>query len=60
VLSLTGSARVIWDGPEVSSFAGAERLLQFRPSAGLLWHGVLRNWSRAEQSPQLSGTGTWP
>jgi predicted pyridoxine 5'-phosphate oxidase superfamily flavin-nucleotide-binding protein len=60
VLSLTGSAHVIWDGPEVSSFAGAERLLQLRPSAGLLWQGVLRDWSGAEPSPQLSGTGIWP
>lgn len=60
VLSLTGSARVIWDGPEVASFAGAERLLQLCPSAGMLWQGVLRDWSGAEPSPQLSGTGIWP
>jgi hypothetical protein len=50
VLSLTGTAHVVWDGPEVASFAGAERLLQFRPRSGLLWQGVLRGWSAAEQS----------
>jgi predicted pyridoxine 5'-phosphate oxidase superfamily flavin-nucleotide-binding protein len=59
VLSLSGSARVIWEGAEVDSFEGAERLLEFRPQAGLLWHGVVEAWSPAEQSPHLRETGRW-
>ena len=59
VLSLTGKARVIWDGPEVESFEGAERLLELEVTAGWLWRGILLGWSQAEQSPQLRGTGTW-
>jgi predicted pyridoxine 5'-phosphate oxidase superfamily flavin-nucleotide-binding protein len=60
VLSLSGSARVIWNGPEVASFAGAQRLLEFRPKSGLLWSDVLRGWSEPELSPHLARTGRWP
>ena len=59
VLSLTGSARVLWDDPRIESFAGAERLLEYRVERGLLWRGVAPNWSRPELSPHLRGTGTW-
>lgn len=60
LLSVTGSARVIWEGPEVEAFAGAERLLQLHVARGLLWRGIARGWSRPEPSPHLLGTGTWP
>ena len=60
VLSVTGQARVIWDGPEVDAFDGAERLLQFRVERGLLWRGIARGWSGPELSPHLRGTGAWP
>ncbi len=59
VLSVTGTARVIWDGPLVESFAGAERLLEMRVDSGWLWRGVLVGWTAAQQSPHLRGTGTW-
>ena len=59
VLSLTGTARVIWDGPEVESFEGAERLLEIEVEAGWLWRDILLGWSQAEPSPHLRGTGTW-
>jgi predicted pyridoxine 5'-phosphate oxidase superfamily flavin-nucleotide-binding protein len=59
VLSLTGSARVIWDGPEVESFEGAERLLQIELESGWLWRHILLGWSQAVPSPHLRGTGTW-
>lgn len=59
VLSLTGTARVIWDGPEVEAFDGAERLLQLDVSEGLLWQGVLLGWSAPQISPHLRGTGVW-
>ncbi len=57
VLSLSGTARVLWDAG--ASFAGAERLLEVQVDQGLLWRGVLRNSSRVEVSPHLDGTGTW-
>jgi uncharacterized protein len=60
LLSLTGSARVIWDGPQVDAFEGAERLLEFRAEAGWLWRDVFQGWSAAEPSPYLRGTGVWP
>jgi predicted pyridoxine 5'-phosphate oxidase superfamily flavin-nucleotide-binding protein len=59
LLSVTGQARVIWDGPEVDAFEGAERLLQFRVGRGLLWAEVARGWSHPEFSPHLRRTGSW-
>ena len=59
VLSVTGTARVIWDGPIVESFAGAERLLEMRVDCGWLWRGVLSGWTEAQASPHLRDTGTW-
>ncbi len=59
VLSLTGTARVIWDGPAVEAFEGAQRLLEFSVQSGWLWRDILSQWSEPEQSPQLRGTGTW-
>jgi predicted pyridoxine 5'-phosphate oxidase superfamily flavin-nucleotide-binding protein len=53
LLSLTGRARVIWDGPELESCAGAERLLEFRVERGLLWRDVAQHWSAPEPSPHL-------
>ena len=34
VLALTGAAEVLWEGPEVLAFAGAERLLRVRVDEG--------------------------
>ncbi len=59
VLSLTGSARVVWEGPAVAAFPGAERLLEFRVQRGWLWQDVLRGWSAPQPSPHLRGTGVW-
>lgn len=47
LLSLTGTARVIWEGPAIAAFEGAERLLEFRTERGWLWHAVFRDWSAA-------------
>ena len=33
---LTGAAEIVWDGPELAAFAGAERLLRFRVDEGVL------------------------
>jgi hypothetical protein len=56
---LTGTARAIWDGPQVAAFEGAERLLEFRAESGWIWRDVLQGWSPPEPSPHLRGTGVW-
>lgn len=56
LLSLTGSARVLWDSPDVQAFKGAQRLVEYRVEQGLLWRGVARGWSRPELSPHLRDT----
>jgi hypothetical protein len=53
LLSLTGSARVLWDSPDTAAFKGAERLVEYRVERGMLWRGVARGWSRPELSPHL-------
>lgn len=60
VLSLTGHADVIWDGPEVQAFAGAQRLLRFRLDSGIWMKNALPlRWSAPEPAPQLARTGRW-
>jgi len=60
VLSLTGTARVLWDGARLLEFEGAERFLEFEVTEGRLFAGALgRGWSAAVPSPQLADTGTW-
>lgn len=59
-LSLTGEAEVIWDGPEVEAFAGAQRLLRFRVDEGVrIENAIPLRWSAPEQAPQLAATGSW-
>ncbi len=61
LLYLTGTAEVIWDGPDVEAFAGAERLMRFTLEEGRLVHGALPlRWSRPVFAPQLVATGEWP
>jgi len=60
LLSLTGSARVIWDGPSVLAYPGAERLLEIDVQAHVLLPGALPEvWSSPEFSAQLTETGPW-
>lgn len=60
LLSLTGTADVTWDGPELAAFTGAVRLLRFRVAEGLLiGNAVPLRWSPAEPAPQLAATGSW-
>jgi predicted pyridoxine 5'-phosphate oxidase superfamily flavin-nucleotide-binding protein len=53
VLSLSGRAQVVWSGPALSAFAGAQRLLELRVDASLLWRAILQDWSPPELSRQL-------
>ena len=60
LLSLTGAAEVVWDGPEVAAFAGAERLLRVRVAEGVFIENALPlRWSEPEFAPQLMRTGSW-
>ena len=60
ILSLTGEAQIIWDGPELESFAGAERLVRFSVKRGVLIEDALPcRWSAAVPAPQLADTGSW-
>jgi uncharacterized protein len=60
LLSLTGEAEVVWDGPELAAFAGAERLVRFRVDEGVwIENAVPLRWSAPEPAPQLAATGSW-
>lgn len=60
VLSLTGSAGVVWDGPELDGFEGALRLMRFGIERGVWLEDVLPlRWSAPAYAPQLVHTGTW-
>ena len=60
LLSLTGEGMVIWDGEELRSFAGAQRLLKLRVTGGLLRPAAIPlRWSQPQQAPQLAATGSW-
>ncbi len=60
LLLLTGKAGIVWDGPEVRAFCGAERLWRFHVVKGVRLIGALPlHWKPAEPSPNLAATGTW-
>jgi uncharacterized protein len=60
VLSLTGTARAIWDGPELDSFEGADRLLSFEVESGIFLERALPlRFEGLVPSPDLLGTGIW-
>jgi predicted pyridoxine 5'-phosphate oxidase superfamily flavin-nucleotide-binding protein len=60
LLSLTGAATVVWDGPELAAFEGAERMLRFVVGEGVLLDAALPlRWSAARPAPQLAETGSW-
>jgi hypothetical protein len=59
-LSLTGTADVIWDSPELNAFEGAQRLVRFRVAEGVrIEKATPLRWSEPEYSPHLAGTGVW-
>jgi len=60
LLHLTATAEIVWDGPEVAAFEGAERLLRLRVEQVLRRPGaLLLRWGRAEVSPHLARMGHW-
>ena len=60
LVTLTGEAEVIWDGPELGGFARAERLVRVRVAeahhlvAALPWC-----WTAPKPAPQIEATGNW-
>ncbi|MDJ0675062.1 MAG: pyridoxamine 5'-phosphate oxidase family protein [Calothrix sp. MO_167.B42] len=60
LLYLTGRAEVIWEGEEISTYAGAERLFKFQLESGYRVEGSLPlRWSAPEFSRFLESTGLW-
>jgi predicted pyridoxine 5'-phosphate oxidase superfamily flavin-nucleotide-binding protein len=60
LLQVTGSTEIVWQGPELSGFRGAARLVRVRVEEGLFFPRALPFvWSRAEAAAQLARTGNW-
>ena len=60
LLYVAVTAKVIWDGPEVEAFAGAQRLLRFAVVEARHVKSVLPlRWGEAEASPYLAPMGSW-
>jgi len=60
LLHLAVEAEILWDGPLVAAFAGAERLLRFRVREVVRNVGALPfRWSAAQPAAQLARTGDW-
>lgn len=60
LLYLAVEAQIIWDGPQVDRFAGAQRLLRLHVTHMLRTPGALPlRWGAAQLSPALDATGEW-
>ena len=60
LITLTGSAEIIWDGDELEHFTGAERLVRFRLDEGRRLRAAMpMRWDFQDYSPVLDQTGTW-
>nr|WP_315488639.1 pyridoxamine 5'-phosphate oxidase family protein [uncultured Rhodoferax sp.] len=60
LITLTGTAEVVWDGDALQPFDGAERAWRFRIDAGWrLREALPLRWAFRELSPHSAITGTW-
>lgn len=60
LLHIAARAEVVWDGPEVAAFAGAQRLVRLHIDEAVLRSAALPlRWRFIDQSPALEGTGVW-
>lgn len=60
LLQLCCTTTLVWDGPELRAFAGAERLLRLRVErVRRLANALPLRWSAPEYSPHIERTGTW-
>lgn len=57
LLQLAGRAEIVWDGPAVQAFEGAQRLLRIEVETGRWTPGALPlRWSAPEFAPQLAAS----
>jgi ferredoxin-NADP reductase/predicted pyridoxine 5'-phosphate oxidase superfamily flavin-nucleotide-binding protein len=60
MLHLAVEAEIIWDGPQVQAFAGAERLLRFHVREVVRNVGALPfRWTEPQPAVQNARTGNW-
>lgn len=60
LLYVAARGTVIWDGPQVRAFAGAQRLVEFEVIECRAVNAALSlRWGAAEVSPFLAPTGNW-
>jgi hypothetical protein len=60
LMQLSVDTEVMWDGPEVAAFAGAQRVVRHRVRGMLRIEGALAvRWSAPQRSPFLQATGSW-
>jgi predicted pyridoxine 5'-phosphate oxidase superfamily flavin-nucleotide-binding protein len=61
LLYLAARAEVVWDGPDVAAFTGAQRLLRFHLRAVRRSFKALPiRWTLPEYARELANTGVWP
>ena len=60
LLHVAVTAEIVWNGPEVAAFEGAERLMRFRVTHALRRPAALPlRWGDAQLSAHLAHTGQW-
>lgn len=61
LLQLQGETEIIWDGPELTELAGAQRIWRFHSRRGWRHRAALPlRWSEPEPAPTTLATGIWP
>jgi predicted pyridoxine 5'-phosphate oxidase superfamily flavin-nucleotide-binding protein len=61
VLLVTGTTELVWSGPELARWPGAQRLLRVRVEEGVCLPAALPfRWSAPQPSPQHAGLGARP
>jgi predicted pyridoxine 5'-phosphate oxidase superfamily flavin-nucleotide-binding protein len=61
LLTLTCDTEIVWDGPEVEAFEGAQRLVRARVVSGALLRDALPlRWTPVTPARENARTGTWP
>jgi len=60
LLYLAATGEIIWDGPELATFEGAQRLMRLDVTRAIRLPGALPfRWSAPDYSPALERTGVW-
>ena len=60
LLHIAVTADIVWDGPALQAFSGAQRLLRFKVRSMRRLRGALPlRWGEAELSPFVVPTGDW-